>query len=476
MKDSRGKVIAGIAPGRIVAIILLAIAALAFSTCTQGEKQSPNSSQTNPVSVRGDVNEETTPPPSGESRDAQPSLETIVNKGPVPFPDKPNILLLSLDTARADHVGCYGHTRNTTPNIDKFAKTSAVFERAYSHAPWTYGSFASLFTARAPERVGIFDWGDELDEKFTTLAEILKTAGYHTSMSVSMSGMNAGTGMDQGFDEIDNWIAKAKNYEEYTAISSKNVSDAGLKILDKVGKEPFFLWLHYYDPHEKYMNHDQFAFGPQGVYNYDEEIAFADFHIGRILDRIEKLGLLNNTIIIFHSDHGEEFDDHGGSMHSATLYEEVLWVPLIIYAPGITPHRIAQPVMLSDIAPTLLNMLGLQIPKEYEGLPIPYAGNKFTPVAGRTLYFENYCNAHCQRAVRRGDMKLIHDCQKLHDELFDLTNDPKERKPLSVDEDNEVFLKMRAALFSRRWTPPARKENTLSKSEKENLKSLGYVH
>ncbi|MCZ7586125.1 MAG: sulfatase [Deltaproteobacteria bacterium] len=287
---------------------------------------------------------------------------------------KPNIVVISLDTVRADHLGIYGYRRRTSPNITRLALRSSVFDRAYSATPWTLGSFAALWTSQLPSVAGIFDWGNHLKPPAVTLAEILRSAGYETHAVVSCDGLQR-NGIEQGFDVFDDSLND--RLDAYAALTSRDVTDAGIRALNRERRRPIFLWLHYFDPHEKYLDHPEFAFGSAEIDLYDEEIASTDFHIGLLIDFMLEKGLFRNTIIVLHADHGEEFGEHGGSRHAMTLYEEVVRVPLIIYVPERAPDRVKGLVSLVDVAPTLLSLAGVEIPSSFRGRTMSGARRTF---------------------------------------------------------------------------------------------------
>jgi arylsulfatase A-like enzyme len=387
-----------------------------------------------------------------------------------------NLLFIVVDTLRADHLGCYGYKRNTSPNIDEFAEKSAVFYRAFSHSPWTTPSIASMFTSLTPRDHGIAKWEDPLTESLVTLAEHLKGCGYRTEAAISHSVLVPKYGFAQGFDNFDTSILKKGDPHKIS--SSEHITNFGIKALDrhKAG-ERFFIWLHYFDPHLNYYNHKGFKFGKKRIDKYDSEIAYTDYHINRLLKYVKKTGLNQQTIIVLIADHGEEFNEHGGYLHGWKIYNEAVRVPLIIYVPGFIPQQISNIVAETDVAPTLLSLLELPIPEQFKGKVIPFDGYTFRPDSDRTVYLETYFMSEvCKRGILEGDWKLIHDCYNDIWKMFNLEQDPGEQNNLYATSD-KIFekLKKRFEEVCPSEQIPIPKQKKMSEDMKARLKSLGYI-
>lgn len=281
---------------------------------------------------------------------------------------RPNLLLIAVDTLRADHLGAYGYKRQTSPHIDRFFESAVTFDDAHSSSSWTLPAFASLMTSYYSSTHGCWQFSSRLDDSFVTLAEILRDAGYSTVGVVSHVFLHANHGLAQGFVLYD-------ESESQDPISSPAVTAralAALERLSEAGTEaPWFLFVHYFDPHTKYQAHEGISpsWGTEPVDLYDGEIAFVDRQLGRLLKRAAELA--PNTIVAFVSDHGEEFRDHQWTQHGHSLYAEVERVPLAIRAPTFDPRRVPDPVSLVDFLPTVLELLGLPA--------------RETPIAGRSL-------------------------------------------------------------------------------------------
>ena len=277
-------------------------------------------------------------------------------------PKRPNILLITVDTLRADHLQPYGYDRPTSPKLAQLAQSAMVFEDAQSSAPWTLPSLASLMTGLPSAAHGCRSFYSSLAPSYGTLAEQLLAGGYDTAAVVSHVFLGRPYGLHQGFVHFDDELVLEMTRSD-EVISSVAVSDKGLAFLDAKAaageQEPWFLWLHYFDPHSVYQAHpDQVGtFGSKRPVDlYDGEIAFTDQHIGRVLSGLEGLGFDDDTVVVFTADHGEEFRDHGGVDHGHTLYQEQLHLPLIIRVPGEEPGRHPGMVRSIDLPATILDL------------------------------------------------------------------------------------------------------------------------
>ena len=315
--------------------------------------------------------------------------------------EKPNILLIAIDTLRADRLSCYGHTNKTTPVIDSLAKNGVVFTNCIASASWTMPSFGSIFTSVHPSGHGAISYRHKLAPDLTTLAELLKSVGYHTAGFISNPTLDRKFGFQKGFDHYDDKSIAMRHgmnlYHEAdfdklsinATVTSHTVTDLAAHWLEKSREEPFFCFALYFDPHDLYVPpipyNTQFDKGYQGKMDgrnfrrflnqrpkeslhfansqrtggtsigarlpenvsardlkrlnalYDGEICYTDHCIGRLLDKLRELKLFDNTLIIVTADHGEEFMDHGGVLHGHTLYDEQIRVPLIVHHPASIP-------------------------------------------------------------------------------------------------------------------------------------------
>ena len=297
-----------------------------------------------------------------------PKVDTAFVPVPSAVPDDLNILLITIDTLRADHMGIYGYERDTTPNIDALARTGAVFENGWAHAPSTRYSVPAILTGRYPLNIdydhSVRGWPG-LSPVNQTLAEQMKAAGLTTGAILNYWYFDRQRHMDQGFDHYDNSnkrLHKAVSGQgpaQTKGSSSAEQTDKALQFLAKHGQKRFFLWVHYYDPHFRYERHDNTpGFGDRRMDLYDHEIRFTDHHIGRLLDGLRQRGLSRRTAVVITGDHGEGFGEHGIDLHGYHLYAAQTKVPFIVQVPGLPAVRPTTPASHIDILPTLANLVG----------------------------------------------------------------------------------------------------------------------
>jgi len=370
---------------------------------------------------------------------AAPGKSAVPAAEPSPDLRGANVILITIDAVRADHLGVYGSPRTLTSSLNHFARRSVIFRRAYAQGANTFPSFSSLMTGRLPSAVTWeHPFEPPLPPENLTLAEILDQAGYDTGAVTSHPYFDDRWGLPQGFKHHDN-SAGVYNRDNRGIVSARveRKSEAMLARL----RPPFFFWAHFYDPHAHYMPRAVNRFGTRDVDLYDGELADTDAQIGKLLRWINA-NRSGPAILVICSDHGEEFGDHGGQYHGATLYEETVHVPLLIRVPGVRPRLVHKPVGLVDVVPTLLDLLRIPAP---EGL----AGRTLGPVfAGRPLpdpdrpVVSEASQLAWKRMALRGRWKLIRD--DAHDtwELYDLGRDPRElRNRFHLDPDRVRDLK-----------------------------------
>jgi arylsulfatase A-like enzyme len=277
-----------------------------------------------------------------------------------------NVLLLTIDTARADHLGMYGYARATSPNLDAVARDGAVFEHGWAHAPSTRYSIPAILTGRMPLDVfydtAVDGWPGLLP-KATTIAEALARLGFVTGAITNYWYFDRSRHMDQGFAEYDNEDARlhtgvpGAGPEQTRGSSSKEQTDKAIAFVDRHAAQRWFLWVHYYDPHYAYEPHPEVpSFGSDRVALYDGELRFTDLHVGRLLDDLRARGLYDRTVIVVTGDHGEGFGEHGIDLHGYHLYAPQTKVPLVIRVPGLPARRAATPAGHIDLLPTLVNL------------------------------------------------------------------------------------------------------------------------
>ncbi|MBW2390805.1 MAG: sulfatase [Deltaproteobacteria bacterium] len=410
---------------------------------------------------------------------------------------RPNILLVVVDTLRADHLGSYGYTRDTSPHLDSLAADAIRYTRAFSQAPWTTPAMAALMTSRHPASLGITNIQSPLPDDVVLLPEILSRAGYDTAAFVSHSFVSEKWGFARGFDTFDQSQVKG-----HMATTSPRLSDLALAWLEArgVGDAPFFLFVHYFDPHFGYLDQPGFGFGGRdpsytgsvrsGVLParfdkrteslsdadlrelerlYDSEIALTDRAIGRLLDFLRESDLYDSSLVIVTGDHGEEFLDHGALDHTKTLYDELMNVPLIVKLPGRAPAVVDRPVALVDLLPTVTDWLEIEPPDGVRGLSLLAEPTEPRPILLETQRLRRL------RGVVYGQHKLIVDLESGAVELFDLSADPDERNDLS-DERAELVEALRLLLDSLSSQGGLRGQPLeLTDEERERLKALGYL-
>jgi arylsulfatase A-like enzyme len=403
-------------------------------------------------------------------------------------PGEPNVLFICVDTLRPDRLGYHGNPRPTSPAIDKLAGEGVRFERVYSVAGWTLPSMATIFTGQPPREHGATDFHWSVAPTLPTLAGILRGAGYDTRAYVSHLILKPEYGLADGFKSYDYSVLNVGH--PHDVATARQLTDLVIADLAKIEK-PFFTWVHYFDPHFAYLKHGEWAsFGNSELDRYDQEIAYTDQHIARLFDELKKRGLYDNTIIVFTSDHGEEFEEHGGHYHY-TLYEETLLTPLVIKAPGLDPGVNRSVVEQIDFVPTILGLLGIPAGTELPGRDVLAGGGSPKPI-----FFErDRPPPWVQRGVLDGNDKLfvveLADTAKipmtsrgtysrvLNVEpgiyMFNLADDPGETKNLYTESNPRAkeLLGLLASHFAGP-NPPVREVEVDAELNKK-LRSLGYI-
>src|SRR5271167_3866094 len=281
-----------------------------------------------------------------------------------------NIILITLDTTRADRMGFLGSKRGLTPNLDSLARQAAVFARAYSQVPLTTSSHATILTGTYPQFNHVSDLGSPLGKDLPYLPDILRQHGYRTAAFVGSQVLDpksaAAPGFDRGFETYDApFHIRGQGEDRYHSVERRGmaVADSALAWLDQHQQSPFFLWVHLYDPHDPYDPPPPF----KAKYRdspYDGEIAYADFEVGKLLAALRADGLYDSTVIAVAADHGEAFGEHGEETHGLFLYDETIHVPLLMKFAGgrQAPILIDTRVGLVDLAPTILQAVGIEPP------------------------------------------------------------------------------------------------------------------
>ncbi|MBZ5688261.1 MAG: sulfatase [Acidobacteriia bacterium] len=285
----------------------------------------------------------------------------------------PNVILITLDTTRADRMGFLGSNRGLTPNLDALAHEATVFSRAYAQVPLTTPSHAAILTGTYPQFNHVSYMGDPLGKGLPFLPEILHRNGYKTAAFVGalvLDPTKLAPGFDQGFDVYDAGFHRRRRGEDnYHSLERRGeeVLSRASAWLSKHSAGPFFLWIHLYDPHDPYTPPEPYRTRYQAD-PYDGEIAYTDFVVGRLISDLRKRGLFENSLIAVMADHGEAFGEHGEKHHGIFLYDETIHVPLLFKLPRQhSATKVETRVGLVDVAPSILQALHLPVPHAMQG-------------------------------------------------------------------------------------------------------------
>ncbi len=353
--------------------------------------------------------------------------------GPMALPGDLSLVVLTVDAMRWDEPGFMGYARRTTPRMDEVASRGVVFERAYAMSSYTGRALLPIFIGRYPSETRC-DAGHftRYREENLTLAEVLAREGFSTFGVGSHPYFERG-GVSQGFGRFQT-ILPPGDVDFDQKITSPGVADAGIAMLEDADLTAgrFFFWAHFMDPHRDYLPHTGFDFGTAPRDRYDGEVAFADQHLGRVLDVLERRGLAGRTIVVLTADHGEAFGEHDIRYHGRRLWEEVVRVPLVIAVPGIAPRRVRTRVSQVSLVRTLCELLGVDPPPDIRGPTlVPLLGGADGP--DHTVFLDQPLGQYIEEMyglVAGGD-KLIHSLVGNRFQLYDLEADPGETNDLS---------------------------------------------
>ncbi len=427
-------------------------------------------------------------------------------------PQADNLLLVSFDTTRADHIGIFGGKSGASPNIDALGASGAVFRRAYSNVPSTLPAHSTMFTGKLPAAHGVRCNGKfVLAERFETLAEILSGRGFATGAVLGAFPLERRFGLLQGFDYYDDDFASSAltaerrqgrmdepgfwighDFVDFER-SAEEVSDRAIGWLDG-RKKNWFLFAHYFDPHWPYEPAPGWDEGYDS--DYAGEIAYADHHLARLLEAVA--GTDGRTLIVFTADHGEGLGEHGEALHNRYLYNSTMQIPLAIALPGVVAgaQEIESPVSHVDLLPTVLDLLGQPVPESLDGrslapllarvpraAALPRTAEESPPVYGETLVWSLERPEGLElRSVVRGRFKLIENrgpgSKAPAYEFYDLGGDPREEREAAM-----VYPPLAAELrelltdWSRRQEAAAAGPSPLVLDEAavKRLQSLGYL-
>ena len=404
-------------------------------------------------------------------------------------PSDLNVLFFTLDTTRADHIGCYGYPQIKTPNIDGLAAEGILFQNATAQCPLTLPSHSSMFTGSYPFFHGVRDNGGfYLEDDRVTLAEVLRQAGWATSAFIGAFVLDSRWGIDQGFDYYyDNF-----DFAKYKKISLDSVQREGGEVIkaffewyEKSPPSRFFSWIHLYDPHTPYEPPEPYKteYGGQEYGLYDGEIAYADSLVGRVLESLKEKGVLEKTVVVVVGDHGESLGEHHESAHGFFIYDATVSVPMIIRIPSaeLRGKMVTAQVQNIDLMPTLCELLGLPVPEAVQGqslLPL-IAGR--TPKQENTAYSESFYPRYHYgwselKSLRTSRYKFI---QAPRPELYDLSLDPREKNNIigresSLAENFVRKLERMEEKMSRKGIENKGPQQ-LDDDSREKLMALGYI-
>jgi arylsulfatase A-like enzyme/Tfp pilus assembly protein PilF len=405
---------------------------------------------------------------------------------------RPNLLLVTMDTTRADHLGVYGYGRDTSPTIDALAGEGVLFQRAFSHAPITLPSHTSMLTGAFPIAHGVRDNGRfVVSDDLETLPEMLAGHGYATAAFVSAFVLDSRFGLDQGFDVYDDsftaeWsedkLRDAKIYNQMvTDRPADQTTERAIAWLAEQADEPFFLWVHYYDPHQRYAPpHPWDQLFQDNL--YDGEIAFMDSQIERLFDAFREHGQWDRTAVVLTGDHGESLGQHGETTHAVLAYDSTLRVPLLVKPPAtveVARNVVGESVSHVDLLPTVCDLLDVPKPTGLAGRSLLPAIEGQTPPA-RATYFESALPRFSFGweplfGVRAGGWKYIHAPEP---ELYDLANDPDEQRNVAGPE-AERREELESLLFrTLEDNPPliqSPEAGAMDDDVRRRLAALGYV-
>lgn len=439
-----------------------------------------------------------------------PFVVACADSGPRPR----NVILISIDTTRADHVSAYGYRRKTTPGLDRFAESGAVFLNCTSSSSWTVPAHLTIFTGLEPSTHGLVYYKEpgKLNEGYATMASLLFERGYRTAAFTGGGFMSRRHGMDQGFET---YLSIGRNLTD-------NIPEAE-RWLQTVGDAPFFLFLHGFDPHRPYAPPASFStvfdVGYRGKWDpsviapgkprpprrllahaisqYDGELAYADFLLTTFLEGLRQKGLLDDTLVVVTSDHGDEFYEHGNCDHIHTLHDELVRVPLIMVGPGVPAVRVEDHVGTIDVLPTVFDLMGVETNVRFQGRSrvdsLHGDGDADDPVFSFT---GQGIEPRHLASVRTDRWKLVTDatagfpnktCPRCADGevegkevwLYDLENDPEEQENVAA-QNLEVVAELKGLLEQRIRESAALRLQAVeaepaSEDQLEQLRGLGYA-
>lgn len=422
----------------------------------------------------------------------------------------PNLLFVLIDALRADHVSSYGYSRPTTPSLDALAARGVRFADVMAPSNRTRTSMPSIWTGLLPSRHGLFTNYDRLEDRFVTVAELLRPRGYRTGAWCPNPSLNRRFGLGQGFEVYDDEIlepgAGPRTWERYE--TAARVNARALEWIDREPGRPFLAWIHYRDVHGPYLpppGYDRLfvpsetrPLSPEEasrrpayltlpddandlehyVAQYDGEIRYADDRLAELLGELDRRGILRHTVVIVTADHGEAFLDHGQWEHGALLHGEETQVPLVIWRQGLQPRVVQRMVSPLDLFPTLLELAGVTPPPSDGQSLLPLLEGSDGAYRRTTAVAESATRGGLQRAVRAAGWKLIVPPRGRAPELFHRSLDPAERIDLAAvrsGRERELAGALESVLGPAAAHPFRPVTQPLGRELREQLRALGYV-
>jgi choline-sulfatase len=400
----------------------------------------------------------------------------------------PNVILITIDTVRADHLGCYGDKDIHTPTLDALAHDGIVFDRALSQVPLTWPSHAAILTGLYPFQNGVQDFtGQPLEPRFRSVAQAFKEQGYATGAVVSAFVLDRSWGLARGFEFYDDEFSQEEFLQKNAGLVERRAGESVTRALDwlkKNSRRPFFFWLHLYDPHSPYDPPEPFR-SEYKDHLYDGEIAYADHELGRLMAWLKQSQIYDQSLIVFLSDHGESLGEHGEQEHGFFVYNTTVHIPLIVKLPlkppagsGVRRGRISRPVETIAVAPSLVHMAGIHdtIEKQFpsHGLLGPAAE------AVGEAYSESFYpfSSFGWSPLHALETSRYHYIDAPEAELYDVVADPEEKSNLAPTQTAVVAVfkeKLKTRLQDHPFTPGQPSSSELSPDTLEKLRSLGYA-
>jgi arylsulfatase len=412
-----------------------------------------------------------------------------------------NVLVFLLDAARADHLGCYGYGRDTTPNIDEFAKTATRYASATSEAAFTFASIAALFTGKPPGRSGLIR-ARRVDLSFSLLADAARASGYRTYAYSENPFVSKAFGFSRGFEHFEEMFpyeVYLRSVEQFPSFDALAGIERALRFMGSDRGSPFFVYLHLLRPHNPYEPPAGFAgrFGskpasatdgstetllaidagrreisPEEMENiialYDENLFYGDWLFGELHRGVRELGLLADTVIVVLSDHGEAFREHGRMLHSSTVYEEMIRIPLLIHVPELAGGVSTGPVQLADLG---MALRAVMTEEDAEPQHLAALTHGAEPTVSWTI------SRVAQAGVRTPRRKLIVDTRRLLPlGFYDLIADPTEHRSIALDEvGDRLFAAIRAEVLRTKQVGAVSVDRERDRKTAQRLRSLGYI-